>query len=980
LTEAFGSFPAIVVSGADAEGVQAATTYLAARVPFLWETRRGEVDFPKIQEDVEAFFRSRSTAGQASLASVALEELLPDLNGKEIDSIDAKVFLEDETPELEAHLEAILRERTKAPTVSVSARSRYGPEVVFDEAPELGWEVDELRERLRTDVFSKVKNGDEVELDVLVSEPPELRRELEEEFRDALRSSGAAKSRVRVVSAYKQGFSWLADTVLPAIEGLSVARVRVRFPEAHYPSGETWYGISIRWLQELFPIDEIFARALGIDVDATEFEKIGDGPVEYQVEAFDRNGRLVFSDQFAPRFTTREYFPYKPTAKIHYTTGGFHAVINGGVVADADVRTDPERLWDFYQNEALPKMFTHALKYTGGNLGLENQPFFRDLTFDIRLSEPDFLLGIDEERISSLDSLHEDLTFDTIDFWAMFSGKRSGSREVAPGRITPRIHPRHQGPPELRITLTGNATPGPRLVLNWKERGGARGERKIDLEELALEAPRVTGLRVRSGEARARELRVSASARDYASAQRASRMVHALRRMQEAGVLRGALGYSRLDALRISAELGSATFEESLRPVDRELLERPGDFKTIAPERGKRFVTWDHVIGPDELENELIPRLRTFPEINPYVAGRTYRGRNVWAMDVMLPNEAELWSQAKASALKPVLYITTRQHANEVSATSAALRLMELIATDPEYRKYLDRMNIVYHPMENPDGAANHHELHQLTPGYILHGGYWSSVGRDVGEYIWDPDPLLPEALVRRKLYYRWLPDVYQNPHGYPTHEWVHQFAGYKVPWFLAFWIPRGYHINLHHMDDPNYPHHKPVGRELRERIIEEVQGVDEIRAANDRLVHRFEKYARRYEPDPFRLEIYEGMNILFDHSYSFRAGDAFSQEIYVNSLWRRPDPEGRSFLERHPQVTVLDLGSDMPDETASPAWMETIAARGQFGYLMSVVKLLYESEWRVERFEEDFADRVRLSLYRPRPVKSSRFGDRGSR
>ena len=45
----------------------------------------------------------------------------------------------------------------------------------------------------------------------------------------------------------------------------------------------------------------------------------------------------------------------------------------------------------------------------------------------------------------------------------------------------------------------------------------------------------------------------------------------------------------------------------------------------------------------------------------------------------------------------------------------------------------------------------------------------------------------------------------------------------FNVPWFLAFWIPRGYHINLHHIDDPNYPDHKPVGSELRERIIEEV-------------------------------------------------------------------------------------------------------------------------------------------------------------
>ena len=114
-------------------------------------------------------------------------------------------------------------------------------------------------------------------------------------------------------------------------------------------------------------------------------------------------------------------------------------------------------------------------------------------------------------------------------------------------------------------------------------------------------------------------------------------------------------------------------------------------------------------------------------------------------------------------------------------------------------------------------------------------------------------------------------------------------------------------------------------------------------------------------------------MNVLFDYSCSFQEGGSFSDEIYVSSMWKRPDPNGRSFLERYPQITVLDLGCDMPDETAGPEWMEKIAARGQFGYLMSVVKLLYESDREVQRFEEDFTDGVRLSLYRPRPVKAAR-------
>ncbi len=445
----------------------------------------------------------------------------------------------------------------------------------------------------------------------------------------------SAAGSLTVVTASGEGENELVEAVcrfvLGALEG----------------SYETWYGMPIRWLQEMFPIDEIFARELGIDIDATRFEKVDDGPIVYQVEVTDRNGSVIYSDSFAPRFTTREYFPYKPTAKIHYTTGGFQARVNGELVADANVRTDPERLWDFYQNEALPKMFEYATEYTGGNLGLESQPFFRQLFFEIRLSEPDFLLDLDEERISSLDSLHEDLTFDTIDFWSIFSGNPSGSREVAPGRITPMIYPNHQGPPELRVTVKGNAVPRPRLVVEWRGAQGTRGERSIDLKDLGLESPRVAGLRVRAGQTGASEIRVSLGADGYESATIATKMVRALADIQESGSLREALSYARLDSLQISTELGSAALEESIRPADRNVLPQPGDFPTITPERGKRIVTWDHVIAPAELENELIPRLRTFPEINAYVAGQTYRDRNVWAMDVMLPMEAELWCRRR---------------------------------------------------------------------------------------------------------------------------------------------------------------------------------------------------------------------------------------------------------------------------------------------------------------------------------------------
>jgi hypothetical protein len=981
--KAFGSYPAVVVSGGDAAGVNAAAMYFARSIPYLWKPRRGEVSFTQIEDDLWAFFRARSSGGQAAAAMGALESTLNSLKVGDLESIDAKVYLEGESRELEAFLESTLKKRFSGVHATASASSRYGPVPVFEESPELGWEVEELRQKFRADVLPKIKAGSKVQLEVLVSEGPEVRRDLEAEFRQALKGAGAAEATVRVICAYKQGFSWISDYVLPAVKGKPVDTVTVRFPTARPPDEkQPWYGLPIRWLQELFPADEILARELKIGVDATRFEKVDNGPIVYRVEVKDRAGRVLLSDEFAPRFVEREYFPQKPTAKLHYTTGGILARADGEVVADFNVRTDPERFWDYYQTKVLPRMFDYARQYTGGRLGLESQPFFRDVIFDITMSEPDFRLNLDEERISSLDSLHEDLLWNTIDFWSIFSGNRPGSfREVAPGRIMPMIYPVQAGkPPKVKITFKGNAVPTPRLVLSWKTRGSAPDTRTIRLTDAGVERPRVTAVKVRAGAESVARVTATVTGKTFELAATAAQLVENLGRIQKAGALTDALAYSKLDELTVGAESGSATIARSLAPVDRASMVARSELRVQRVEAGKRIVTWDHVIGPAELEEEILPRFRNFPEINSYVAGRTYRGRNVWAMDVMLPIKSEIWSQAKATTLKPVLLVTTRQHSNEVSATSGALRLMELLATDPEYRKYLKRMNIAYNPMENPDGAANHQELYKLQPTYILHAGYWSSIGRDVGAYIWDDDPLLPEALVRRKLYYTWLPDIYMNPHGYQTHEWVQSFAGYKNPWWMVFWIPRGYHINLHHMDDPNFPDHKPVGLELRERIIEEVQGVPDIRAANERLIHRFEKYARRYEPDPFRLEVYKGMNILFDHSYSFAVGGPFSREIYVNSLWNRPAAESgngerRNFLQKHPHITVLDLGSDMPDETASPEWMDKIAARGQFGYLMANVKLLYDSHWEVKRFEEDFRDAVRLSVFRPRPIKAARGG-----
>ena len=194
------------------------------------------------------------------------------------------------------------------------------------------------------------------------------------------------------------------------------------------------------------------------------------------------------------------------------------------------------------------------------------------------------------------------------------------------------------------------------------------------------------------------------------------------------------------------------------------------------------------MISPEESER-IAHTLGTLPEVTTYVAGRSYQGRPVSVMEITLPMEAELVSQAKMSTWKPVFSLQGRQHANEVSATSHILRLAELLVTDPDYKPHLNKMNVVVHPVSNPDGAALAFELQKLTPTHCLHAGRYSALGPDVSGESRNPDTLVTEALVAPKVFNTWLPDVSLNPHGYPSHEWVHAFANYAPPRFRSYWM-----------------------------------------------------------------------------------------------------------------------------------------------------------------------------------------------
>jgi hypothetical protein len=252
----------------------------------------------------------------------------------------------------------------------------------------------------------------------------------------------------------------------------------------------------------------------------------------------------------------------------------------------------------------------------------------------------------------------------------------------------------------------------------------------------------------------------------------------------------------------------------------------------------------------------------------------------------------------------------------------------------------------------------------------MLHAGRYSALGMDVASQVGQADPLLPEALVRGRLWQDWLPDIYLNPHGYPSHEWVQQFAGYVPPGFRTYWSTRGWYTTVSTLRDPRYPQYAEATAALREAIVREINSKADVRAMNLRAQDRYRRWAYGFAPYVYNQEIYKDTAIYYSDPEtgeprgSRRAGES------------RFGGGGRAAMSAWPQVTFVSGGTETPDETAQGDWLNLVTKPG-LSYLMAHVTYLRDGEYKVERIEEDGGaqqrDSTSITLLRVRPVMPGR-------
>ncbi len=984
---AFGEKPALVVTGADSSGASTATRYLATRYPNLRTRGKDRPTLDEVERRLWSALAGHAPEGQAAIGLYKLDRIMADLDGVSLDSVDVLMSVDRADAGLESYLTDRVSRRVgpgTSTTVRVDDRDVRAAGVLFDESPSLPSELERFRELFEERVLPGLRRGEAVRLEARISEPPELRRSLEAEVREALVAAGADPegTQVRVLSAFKQGYSWLHDVVRPRLEGVDVGEVRIRFRRNVPPPEWTQQAMHtpVRWLHEIYPIDEVLARDLDIDLDRIVFEQVTEGPT-YEVEVTAPSGAVLLEDVFEPKWVIRPYFDrFRDYEQVRVATGWMSASSGGRQLVDERIRTDPEAFWDYFQADVLPALYDHVMELHEGlpEGGDEDAPYFGALTVEVEMSEPDYRLGVDNEIHATLDALHEEIYFGTLEFFELLGRNSRGRGLSYPGRVLPVMRPRSDGSaPSVRVRATGFATSRPAVVVTYRDDRGVEEERRLDIPRTTLERPSARLARIRpDSEGLAHvALRVRVDTefdmrdsllnhapprqvdRTMVSAEQVTETLRNIEALRAAGLYASALAMEGLGTLQIWAEWTHREDPERRRSATLAANGSPPplpDGSSLVPQGwrygGERLVQWDEPIPPPEGHEILGKMAAAFDEASVYRVGESYLGRDIWAMDLMSPVDATHWSHAKATTYKPTVVYSAREHANEVSSTSHVLRHAELILTDSATRAKLDRVNVVVHPFTNPDGAQLAYDLYQATPDYLLHAGYLGALGQGATSGSGDDHPIYPEAPIRQRLWDTWLPDVFLNPHGYPSHQVVQLFSEYSGLVRRGRVTERNWGMNkgwfmpgFGYVDSPRFPRHKDAAFHIRDYITDAINGLPDVMALNRRAAARYERYGARWDPDVFRIPLVDG--VLIEMPLKGSSGDG----------------------GYNPRVTIWSGLTEAPDETAYGPYLQMIAGAG-LAWDRAILDYLADGEHDVERSGSSFDGGVGLRMHRPRP------------
>jgi hypothetical protein len=798
-------------------------------------------------------------------------------------------------------------------------KKRVAPEKIVKEYT-INDEREEIIKLLKEGFINRRCKPNSTNIQIFITRPEKVRKKFREEIQGCLNGFGIPeeKNTVTVLNAYKPGLSWMKEIVLKDISGIKIDRIEIAFKEFKDNGLEE----PIRWLQEIYPINEIIAKTLSLSKEKIEFKKDSRIKEIYRIRAW-RKRSIVYEKQFSPKWVSQRYLPsYPRLGKIHPTTGWVKMKADGEEVVNQRVKTGIEQIWDIYQREILLLAEKEAYKILSKWKASPPHQIFNELRFDIYFDYPMEPLGIDEERISPLEALHEDLYFVTLNFFSNWF-KINRLKGISLGRVLPVIHPNFQGRNgRLKFTLVHQPEES---YLKYRK----RNEVKISLNGIVFNRGKV-GI-------------------DFS--------INTERDKKHGGLK---------ERLKSYGSLGNGNFR--ITKIFEENKSSQRNFRFIAwgsnfairkksKNKGERIpikIPMKRPIGYRE-GVRLIKSLGGFPGIHVVEEGRSPGGLPIFSIENTYPCSSNFVSQTKRIMFKPTFFINCRHHANEVSSTNAGLKLSHLLATQPYVQRYLKKANVVINSMENVDGIAILDEMLKLTPTDKLHAARYNQAGQEYYIEYFNPKTPFGEAKVKPAIWERWLPDICVDNHGFPSHEWDQPFSGYAPFQFREWWISKAFFfIYLPYIEEKATSSQRIHAEALGKWITKNVSKERTITRWNHTFYERHWKYRGQW--------IQNNLNGSGDPISCFPLQKRFQRTNYSY---------------RYPHITTVDFITEAADETARGEFLKACVS-AHLKTNLAIIKLLNYLDFLVKKSCLNRNGEIHFIWHRERPLVFKNFGKEG--
>ncbi|QSX05235.1 hypothetical protein JYG23_11170 [Sedimentibacter sp. zth1] len=812
---------------------------------------------------------------------------------------------------------------------------------IYEKEYDIPWEVDVLEDILNEEVYKKIKKNDKVEIYAAISEEKSIRNKVVEKIKENLKKQDVNCENIQLLCSYKQGISWIEEVVLPQLKHLSnVDKIKIAF-KPFLPEGVTewideggatpsynnigtsdpnkWYDLPIRFLQELYPVDEIIQEHIHISKDNIEFCKYEDNKdITYLLAAIDKQGNEVYKDTYKVAYTQRPFLDEFPLmGKVHPSTGYLKVIVNGSCIVNKRIASDVENVWDIYQKNILTDCKNYIEKKINGSIKAQYQPFFSQLKLELCVSEPNYSLNSRQDLISTLDALHEDMYFVGTDFFKNYGNKVAGEAFDAPGLILPVIKNR-EGKPSFKVTLYDQLTDVPTICTSNEQIEELKNKEQISavIDEITFENNKLN--------------------------------IHVQTDFENYGIVKNYAFLMDKQLLEICDKftgINKIIFKTKNGTYEARIKEKEPQIKDISIQ--DIDILENTLIGYDQYI-EIIEKLKRVPQLSVYKIANSYLGREIYAVELISKEEGYI-SRTKRITHYPSEIINCRHHANEVSSTNAAFMIIKELLINEKYKDVSNKINLVIVPMENVDGAAIHYELQKDNPNWKFHVARFNAIGKEFFSDHFKTNTIHKEAEGLRNIYRAFLPDLIVDNHGVPSHEWEQQFSGYTSPSFKGFWLPRsilyGYFWTV---PNDEFKSNLILSKKIEDVVAVAIGNNEEMNSLNIEWSERFEKFAHKWMPNLFPANYYKNM---------------------IN-YWipREFDLTQRYASHRFPWITTTYYTSEVADETAQGDYLN-LCARAHLTHNLAIIDLMTKCKCIFDYSFKITNSSVSTSCTRQRPI-----------